>query len=230
MSWQKKRRSLCVSSWAATGPTFFTMEDCEKSASPQSAFDVCAPGDREVHRDSSAASSSNDWMSITGRPYLAATRTCSDARVGVPSDARLLSAVTRKTLRGPQGLEWRPLFLSSLLVAGRESTCLERFGALTEESVAKLLKTAAPSGSLECRDSVSPWRCAESAVCSLKPSSFLARRRVDDTTGLDSKTMVCGWGRCSRGCSASSRRTSRQFTQSNGCLSFLLRKSAERSK
>ena len=113
--WQKKRRTLCVSSWTLTmpkileGSNFFTVEAYGRRAPPQSAFDVCGPGDREVDGDSSATSNSDEEMPITGRARI--LQRGGHARVGelvkmtegMPAEARRLGAlemkaVTRKTL------------------------------------------------------------------------------------------------------------------------------------
>ena len=54
VSWPKKWRNLCGSSWAATRPkalegsNLLSVEDCEKLALPQRAFDAFRPRGREV--------------------------------------------------------------------------------------------------------------------------------------------------------------------------------------
>ena len=93
---QKKRSTLCISRSAATRPKSLEVEDYETR-------------DREVDGDSSAASSSDEEMQITGRARILQRRGCVLARepaklIGsVPAEARHLSAlevkcVTRKTL------------------------------------------------------------------------------------------------------------------------------------
>ena len=49
-------------------------------APPQSAFDVCGAGDRELDGDSSAASSSDEETPITGRARILQRRGCARVR------------------------------------------------------------------------------------------------------------------------------------------------------